>query len=143
MTAAPQGTPAALLKNTQHNRVLHETLAILTIITETVPHVPARERLQVVALGDGFFRIFARYGFMEAPDVPKLLQQCRRYHLNIDLTATTFFLGRETLIATTHPGMAIWREKLFGFMARNAYRATDYFQIPSQYAIEIGTVLEI
>ncbi len=143
MTAAPQGTPPALIKNTQHNKVLHQTLAILTITTDTIPQVHGRDRLQVISLGDGFYRLYARYGFMETPDVPKLLQQCSKRGLTIDLGATTFFLGRETLIATNRPGMAIWREKLFGFMARNAYRATDYFKIPSEYAIEIGTVLEI
>jgi KUP system potassium uptake protein len=143
MTASAHGTPAALIKNTLANKVLHETLAILTVSTESVPYVAPHARLEVLPRGNGFYRIFAHYGFMESPDVPRLLELCRGYGLPIALGSTTFFLGRETLLATPGLGMALWREKLFTFMARNAYRATDYFHIPSQYAIEIGTVLEI
>jgi KUP system potassium uptake protein len=80
---------------------------------------------------------------MEAPNVPRLAELCARYNLKIDLKQTTFFLGRETLIATDKPGMAMWRERLFAFMAQNAQRATDYFNIPSDSAIEIGTVVEM
>jgi KUP system potassium uptake protein len=143
MVATPKGTPAALTHNTHHNQVIHTQVIILTIATEEVPHVPQNERLEVASVGDGFYRVLAHYGFMETPNVPKLMRQCREKGLEIDLEMTTFFLGRESLIATDRPGMAIGREKLFAFMAQNSQRATDYFKIPSDKAIEIGTVIEL
>jgi KUP system potassium uptake protein len=143
MTATSKGTPTALVQNAQHNQVIHETVVVLTIMTDDVPHVPRKDRLTVESLGTGFYRVIAHYGFMEAPNVPRLLFQCRDHGLKIDLQTSTFFLGRETLIATDRPGMALWRERLFAFMAQNAQRATDYFKIPSDRAIEIGTVVEL
>jgi KUP system potassium uptake protein len=143
MTATAKGTPAALIQNSQHNQVIHQIVVVMTIGTEDIPHVLEKDRLSVETLGDGFFRVVAHYGFMEAPNVPALLIQCKSFGLNLDLKTTTFFLGRETLIATDRTDMAIWREKLFAFMAQNAQRATDYFQIPSDRAIEIGTVVEL
>jgi KUP system potassium uptake protein len=143
MSATPRGTPAALLQNSQHNQVVHEVVVILTIATEVIPHVAHEDRLDVEDLGSGFYRVVGRYGFMESPDVPALLRQAGSHGLPIALENTTFFLGRETLIATKRPGMALWREKLFAFMAQNAQHATDYFRIPSDRAIEIGTVVEL
>ncbi len=143
MTATAKGTPAALMQNAQHNQVVHQQVVVLTVGTEDVPHVGGKDRLTVENLGDGFFRVVAHYGFMEAPNVPLLLKQCKEHGLEIKLETTTFFLGRETLIAKDKPGMAIWRERIFAFMAQNAQRATDYFQIPSDRAIEIGTVVEL
>jgi KUP system potassium uptake protein len=143
MTAVPRGTPSALLHNVKHNQVLHEAIVVLTISTEPIPHVPPDERVEVQPCGDGFHRVIARYGFMETPNVPELLCQCSAHGLVMDITKVTFFLGRETLIATKRPGMALWREHLFAFMSRNAQRATDYFQIPAEQAIEIGVVVEM
>ncbi len=143
MTANPHGTPTPLLQNVKHNQLLHENLVILTILTDDHPHVAADQRLEVQPIGDNFYRVVARYGFMESPNIPLLLKQCAEHNLWIDLNNTTFFLGRETLIASERPGMARWREKLFALMATNAQRAPDYFKIPSDQVIEIGSVVEI
>ena len=143
MSATPRGIPAALSQNTEHNHVLHEKLIVLTITTEEVPHVPFRERVTVEEVAPGFFRVLARYGFMESPHVPQLLKSCEQFGLQVDLEQTTFFLGRETLIASNRTEMPKWQEKIFAFMAQNAQRATDYFKIPSDRAIEIGTVVDM
>ncbi len=143
MTATIQGTPSALVQNVQHNQVLHETVVVLTVITDDVPHVGESERIKFELLKEGIYRVIAHYGFMESPNIPSILAQCRKEGVKIDKHRVTFFLGRETLIATDNPGMAIWREHLFAFMSRNAQRATDYFKIPANQAIEIGTVVEM
>jgi KUP system potassium uptake protein len=143
MTATSHGTPPALLHNVRHNQVLHETVVLLTIQTVDQPYISMDEHLVMESIGNGLHRILAYYGFMEKPNVPEILEACARKGLPISMQSTTFFLGRETIIATAHPGMAIWRERIFAFMSRNALRATDYFQIPSDQAIEIGAVIEI
>jgi KUP system potassium uptake protein len=143
MSATPKGIPSALTQNTEHNHVLHEKVVILTILTEEVPHVSYKERASVEEVAPGFFRVLARYGFMESPHVPLLLQRCEEFGLEVDLENATFFLGRETLIACNKTEMPKWQEKIFAFMAQNAQRATDYFKIPSDRAIEIGTVVDM
>ena len=97
----------------------------------------------VESIGDNFFTVVVHYGFMDTPHVPDALQLCNKHGLHIEADKTIFFLGRETLIATHRPGMAVWREHVFAFMSRNAQRATDYFQIPSNRVVEIGTVVEL
>lgn len=143
LTAVPKGTPSALLHNLMHNQIVHENVVILTIQTGDSPHVLEDDRLAVSNYGQGVHRVVAHYGFMEAPNVPEILDQCAKYGIPIDTKRVTFFLGRETLIATKKPGMSLWRERLFAVMTRNAQRATDYFQIPSEQAIEIGAVVEM
>lgn len=143
MTATSQGTPPALLHNVRHNQVLHETVVLLTIQTIEQPYVAADEHVTIENIGHGFYRVLVYYGFMETPNAPSILEVCSLKGLPIDLKQTTFFLGRETIIATAQPGMAVWRERIFAFMSRNALRATDYFRIPSDQAIEIGTVVEM
>ena len=143
MSATPRGIPAALTQNTEHNHVVHEKVVILTITTEEIPHVSHKERVVVEEVAPGFFRVLARYGFMESPQVPQLLKLCESHGLLVDLEKTTFFLGRETLIASNRTSMPKWQEKIFAFMAQNAQRATDYFKIPSDRAIEIGTVVDM
>jgi len=143
MSATPKGIPSALTQNTEHNHVLHEKVVILTIMTEEVPHISYKERATVEEVAPGFFRVLARYGFMESPHVPLLLQRCQEFGLEVDLENATFFLGRETLIASNKTEMPKWQEKIFAFMAQNAQRATDYFKIPSDRAIEIGTVVDM
>jgi KUP system potassium uptake protein len=143
MSTVSKGTPSALTDNFKHNRVLHQRVVILTIQTEEKPYILDQERIEIEHITDGFFRIIAKYGFMEAPNVPALLLQAADKGLHIDLEEVTFFLGRETVIATKNPGMALWRERLFSFMSRNAQRATDYFKIPAHKAIEIGSVVEL
>ena len=113
MTSNLQGTPPTLLHNLQHNKVLHERVILLTVVTSDVPHVADEERAEVEPLGQGFFRLTLRYGFMEEPDVPAALVEASARGFPIDLDDTTFFLGVETLLATRRPGMPLWRERLF------------------------------
>ncbi|MGH7754239.1 MAG: KUP/HAK/KT family potassium transporter, partial [Gemmatimonadales bacterium] len=143
LTGAPQGTPPALIHNLAHNKVLHEKVIFLTVLTEEIPHVPPAERVQVKRLGKGFYAVTARYGFMEDPDVPEILELCKEQGLDVPVTGTTFFIGRETLIATDRPGMALWREKVFSFLSRNALRATAFFKIPADQVFEVGAQVEL
>jgi KUP system potassium uptake protein len=143
MYGTTDGTPPALVHNLAHNKVLHERIVFLTIITEDVPHVSAGERVTVKRLGKGFHQVTARYGFMEDPDINDVLEACRGQGLDIRVEGATFFLGRETLIATDRPGMAEWRERLFSFMSRNALRATAFFKIPPNQVFEVGAQVEL
>ncbi|MHB0969459.1 MAG: potassium transporter Kup [Thermoanaerobaculia bacterium] len=139
----PAGTPTALLHNLKHNKVLHERVVLLTIETEERPHVPVAERVEIEDLGFGVYRVEAHYGFMEDPDVPAALARVQVPGLDLDPLRTSFFLGRETLIATKHPGMAIWRERLFAWMSRNARSAADFFRIPPNRVVEMGAQVEL
>src|SRR4030095_4360712 len=130
MTRSPTGTPPALVHNLEHNKVLHERVVLITVVTEAIPQVPKEERLEVEDLGHGFHSVIAHYGFAEHPSVLEILGRCTARALDVHPYRSTFFLGREALLATARPGMAIWREKLFAFMARNALRATTYYRIP-------------
>ncbi len=143
MTGNPGVTPPALVHNLTHNKVLHQQVIFLSVLTEEVPRVPADQRVSVQGLGQGFYAVTARYGFMQDPDVPWVLERCREHGLDIRLEATTFFLGRETLLASERPGMARWREKLFAFMSRNAARATAFFRIPPEQVMEVGVQIEL
>ena len=143
MYGTPDSTPPALVHNLAHNKVLHEKIIFLTVLTEEVPHVAATERITIRRLGKGFSSVVARYGFMEDPDITDILDACRPKGLDIRIEAATFFLGRETLIATDRPGMAIWRERLFAFMSRNALRATSFFRIPPNQVFEVGAQVEL
>jgi KUP system potassium uptake protein len=139
----PQGTPLALLHNVKHNKVVHELNVLLTLATDDVPFVPFEERAQVKPLGHGFFRVVAHHGFMDLPDVPRLLRQVRSAALPIDLEHTSYFLGRERLIPSGRSGMARWREWLFSVMSQNAQSATAYFRIPPGQVVELGAQVEL
>jgi KUP system potassium uptake protein len=143
MSGTRDGAPPALVHNLAHNKVLHERVVFLTVLTEEVPHVPSAERVIVRHLGKGFHNVTARYGFMDDPDIVDMIDQCREKKLIIPLEGTTFFLGREELVSTDRPGMARWRERLFAFMSRNALRATAFFQIPSTQVFEVGAQVEL
>jgi KUP system potassium uptake protein len=143
LTGDPQGTPPALIHNLEHNEVLHQPVVLLTIETVEVPYVLSSERLQVTPLGAGFHRAIARYGFMQDPSVPEIVSRLQKFGLELRMEDTTFFLGGENVVPTRLPGMAIWREKLFALMARNALRATDFFRIPPSRVIEIRMQVEI
>ncbi len=143
MSGNPGGTPPALVHNLAHNKVLHEKVIFLTVVTEEVPHVVASERLTVKHMGKGFHEVIARYGFMEDPSIQDVIEHCKEKRLVIQLEGTTFFLGREELISTDRPGMARWRERLFAFMSRNALRATAFFQIPTTQVFEVGAQVEL
>jgi KUP system potassium uptake protein len=143
MTSNLQGTPATLLHNLQHNKVLHERVLLLTVVTNDVPHVAVEDRIEVLPLGQGFFRLTLRYGFMEEPDVPQALGEAAQRGLPLALDDTTFFLGVETLLATKRPGMPLWRERLFVLISRNAVRANSFFKIPPERVVELGMQVEL
>ena len=143
MYGSSDGTPPALVLNLTHNKVLHEKIVFLTIATEDVPHVGEEQRVTVKRSGKGFHNVIARYGFMQDPDIQEVLAACKANNLEIPLEGTTFFLGRETVIASDRPGMAIWRERLFAFMSRNALRATAFFKIPPNQVFEVGAYVEL
>ncbi len=137
------GTPPALRHNLRHNHVLHERNVLLTARTQQTPRVAPSERVQVEALGEGFWRMIVNYGFTEEPDIPTVLAQVYDPALRIDPDEVTYFLGRETLIPTNRvEHMPVWREKLFVAMQRNATNATSYFRLPSDQVIEVGAQIE-
>ena len=143
MTSNLQGTPPTLLHNLQHNKVLHERVILLTVVTNDIPHVTPEDRTKVEPLGQGFYRLTLRYGFMEEPDVPDALREASERGFPIDLADTTFFLGVETLLATRRPGLPLWRERLFVLIARNAVRANAFFKIPPERVVELGMQVEL
>ena len=122
---------------------LHERVVVLNITTEDAPHLRGDERLVVERLEHGFFRLSARYGYMEDPDVPELLRLARSKGLTVNPMDTTYFLGRETLIPSKRPGMALWREWLFAWMSQNARPASDFFRLPPNRVVELGAQIEI
>ena len=143
MTAQPRGTPPALAHNLRYNKVLHQRVVTLMVTTQPVPHVAANKQVTVRGLGQGVFDVVIRYGFMEDPNVPDALARAREHGLEVDEDDVTYFLGRETLIVTSTPGMATWRERLFVLMARNAVRATSFFRLPPERVVELGVQVEI
>jgi len=143
LSADPGAVPNALLHNLKHNKVLHERVVFMTIVMRDIPYVPEEERTAVTDLGCNFYRVLADYGFKDDPDVPELLEQCGRKGFAFDMMETSFFVSRETLIATVSPGMALWREKLFVSMSKNATKASEFFQVPTNRVVELGTRVEI
>lgn len=143
LTAGKEGVPHALLHNLNHNKVLHERVVLLTVTTADVPFVPDAERLDIEPLGNDFFRMTVHFGFKDAPDLPAALQLPNRAGLRFDMMTTSFFLSRQTIVPTVAQGMALWREKLFAAMSRNAGSATDFFRIPTNRVVELGTQIEI
>jgi KUP system potassium uptake protein len=142
-TADPNAAPTALMHNLKHNRVLHERNIILSIKTEDTPRVPRYERVTVDRVSDTFIRVVARYGFMETPSVPKIFEQCRRKDLNVDVSATSFFLSRRNLKPTPKSEMPAWQDRLFVALARSAQDATTYFKIPTDRVVEVGTQVAV
>lgn len=143
MSGTTDGTPPALVHNLAHNKVLHEKIVFLHVVTHDVPHVAPGERVTVKRIGKGFHSVTATYGFMDDPNIEDVLAACRVKALDIRIEGTTFFLGRETLVPSARPGMAEWRATLFAFMSRNALRATAYFKIPANQVFEVGAQVEL
>ena len=143
MTTSMTGVPHALLHNLKHNKVLHERVMLLTVRIEDVPYVMTGKRIDTQDYGAGFFRIILRYGFMEEIDVPAALAQVKQCGPQFRMMDTSFFLARQTLIASSRPGMAIWREKLFAWMLRNAESAMEFFRLPTNRVVELGSQVEI
>ena len=135
--------PHALLHNLAHNKVIHQRIVFLTVVYRDVPWVRDEDRVLMEPLGNECFRIKLHFGFMNVPDVPKALKLCARYDMTFNTLETSFFVSRETVIPTPGDGMALWRERLFATMTRNAGNIVDYFHIPSNRVIELGTQVEI
>ena len=143
LSSTAEGIPPALLHNLKHNHILHERVVILTVVTEGVPHVPSEARRVVEDIGHGFYRMIIRIGFMDEADIPAELALENRAGGAFKPMETSYFLARQTLIASKRPGMALWREKLFAWMIRNAESAMQFFRLPTNRVIELGSQLEI
>ncbi|MFV0298876.1 MAG: KUP/HAK/KT family potassium transporter, partial [Hyphomicrobiaceae bacterium] len=143
LTGDPTSAPTSLMHNLKHNRVLHERNILLTIKTEEVPRVPRHERVDVDRVSDSFIRVTAHYGFMETPSVPKIFEQARRKDLNVDFPATSFFLSRRSLKPTSKTTMPRWQEWLFIKLSAQADDVTEYFRIPPDRVVEVGTQVQV
>lgn len=136
-------TPPALLHNLRHNKVLHERVILMVVDTQEVPFVPLEERVTVEPIEAGFYRIHASFGYRDEPDVPEALHQAEQMERGLRVSEAVYFLGKETIFATERPAMALWRERLFAFLSRNALPATNFFNLPTDRVVEIGLQVEI
>ncbi|WP_375426876.1 potassium transporter Kup [uncultured Sphingomonas sp.] len=143
MTSSADGVPHALLHNLKHNKVLHERIILMTVKIVDQPVWPEQERAKLEGLGDGFYRVVLRYGFMDQIDVPAALRKVHECGADFRMVDTSFFLSRQTLLASERPGMAIWRERLFAWMLRNAESAMEFFRLPPNRVVELGSQVEI
>ena len=139
LVSNPTTAPQALMHNIKHNMVLHQQNLIVTVTFEERPWVPVKERVQIEKINDHFSRVKILYGFKDAPNIPMALELCGRHGLHIDLFTTSYFLSRETIVPSTHGGMAKWREEIFASMSRNAGSVVSFFNIPTNQVIELGT----
>ncbi|GAA0673762.1 KUP system potassium uptake protein [Sphingomonas insulae] len=143
MTSSADGVPHALLHNLKHNKVLHERVILLTVKIVAQPYWPEAERAMNDAMGEGFYRLVLRYGFMEEVDVPAALKRVHECGADFKMMDTSFFLSRQTLLPSERPGMMLWREKLFAWMLRNAESAMEFFRLPTNRVVELGSQVEI
>ncbi len=143
MAGDPWGVPVPLLHNIKHNKVLHERIAILTIMTKEVPSISKLARVDIQEIIPNFYRILVYYGFMETPKMKHILEACRQKNIHFNVNETTFVLGRETILPSNDPSMSLWQESLFAFMSRNAQRPTAFFKIPPNQVIEVGIQIEV
>ncbi len=144
LTADKTVVPHALMHNLKHNKVLHERNVFLTVDTLNVPYAPKDKRLKIESIGNDFYRVVIRFGFMETPDVPlALMRSCDKGGIHFDPMDTTYFASRETIVASAHRGMPVWRDKLFALMHRNAASATGFFRIPGNRLVELGAQVQI
>jgi KUP system potassium uptake protein len=139
----PDGTPDALTHNFKHNKILHTRVVLLTFLTEEEPYVERERRVSVTELGQGFYRVIGRYGFMEEVDAWEVLRLCRPHGLVFREMDTSFFLSRETVIPGGRRGLARWRKRLFALLARNAQPANAYFRLPPNRVVELGMQVEL
>jgi KUP system potassium uptake protein len=142
MTSSSEGAPVVLLHHLKHNKVLHEKVILMSIGTVEVPEVEDDDRVSVEELGEGFYRVTARYGFMETPDVRQIARHLTAAGIRTKPQETSYYLGRERLLATGKARMSRWRKKVFIFMARNARSASEFFGIPPNRAVELGAQIE-
>jgi KUP system potassium uptake protein len=143
MNSGSSGTPSALLHNIKHNKVLHERVVVLTVQIAEMPYVDETDRIETRDIGEGFYRVILHYGFMEETDVPAALENVDICGGRFEMMQTSFFLSRQTLVASERPGMAIWREHLFSWMMRNAATPMEFFHLPTNRVVELGSQVEI
>lgn len=143
LSSSSDGVPPSLLHNVKHNKILHQRVIILTVVTETVPQLPPQGRVTTHDCGEGFYRLRLRHGFMEDVDIPAAMKAVQGCGGPIGVMDTTYFLSRQTLIPSDRPGMAIWREKLFAWMIRNAESPMQFFRLPTNRIVELGSQIEI
>ena len=143
LTSEPDLAPVALMHNLKHNKVLHQRNVILTVRTTDVPRVNEGDRCRIEQVNTDFTKVVVNYGFMESPNVPKALAQCRRQGLKFDIMATSFFLGRRSVVPSAQSGMPMWQDKIFIFLMRNAANPTDFFKIPPGRVVEMGTQVTV
>ena len=143
MASSSAGVPSALLHNIKHNKVIHERVVILTVNIKDVPTVAANKRCEVKDLGHGFYRLVLHFGFMQETDVPEALKEVKECGMEFDMMTTSFFLSRQTLLPSKKPEMMIWREKLFAWLLRNAATAMEFFKLPTNRVVELGSQMEI
>jgi KUP system potassium uptake protein len=143
LTPTSQGAPSAMLHNLKHNHVLHERNVLLTVIVEDKPYVTKDKRFTISDMGKSFYLVKVFYGFMESPDIPAALELCAIHGLVFDIMSTSFFISRTLIVSSPHPGMVKWRERLFLALSRNSMNAADFYKIPVNRVIEMGTRIEI
>ena len=142
MTSSTEGVPVVLLHHLKHNKMLHQTVVLLSVTTRGIPEVPAERGLRIERLGHGFVRVVATFGFMQSPNIPELLARAAAQGVPVPPMDTSYYLGRERLVLTGHAKMHRWRKRLFALMSRNARSATEFFQIPPNRVIELGAQIE-
>jgi KUP system potassium uptake protein len=142
MTSNPDGIPNVLMHHVKHNQVLHAQVVLLSLKTEGVPWVQGNTALTVKELGHGFYRVTARVGFMQSPDVPRMLARCEKLGLTTDPATTTYYLGRQSLLTTGRSKIWRWRKVVFAFLAKNARPPTDFFCLPPNRVVELGLQIE-
>ena len=143
LTSDPDTAPVALMHNLKHNKVLHEKNIILTIHTAETPRVREEDRVRIEPVNEDFKKVIIGYGFMESPNVPKALGLCRKQGLKFDIMATSFFLGRRSIVPSAQSGMPLWQDKIFIFLMRNAANPTDFYKIPPGRVVEMGTQVTV
>jgi KUP system potassium uptake protein len=143
LTSEPEVAPVALMHNLKHNKVLHEKNIVLSIRTGETPRIKEEDRITIEPVNDDFKTVIIGYGFMESPNIPKALGLCRKLGLKFDIMSTSFFLGRQAVVASAQSGMPLWQDKLFIFLKKNATDPTDFYKIPPGRVVEMGTQVTV
>jgi KUP system potassium uptake protein len=143
LTSDPESAPTSLLHNLKHNKILHEKNVVLTVSTGDTPRVSDKDRVQVEQISPRFIRVSMKFGYMETPNVPRGLAIARKHGWAFDIMSTSFFVSRRSIKVAAQSGMPLWQDQLFIALARNAYDATSYFQIPTGRVVEVGTQVSV
>jgi KUP system potassium uptake protein len=143
MTSDPNGLPVGLFQNFLLNHVVHQQVIIMNVQFEEIPFIPVQNRIQISNLGENFHFVTVHYGFMQTPNIPRIIEMCRFDGVPVNKDDVTYFFGRETIIATDRVGMQKWRERLFILMSRNSQTAMEFFKIPTDKVVEFGIQVEI